>query len=128
MLEILIEFREFFEQIGSLLLRGGITFVPSLAVVYIIGRMLSITNSDRIKNFIALLCIFGISFLYNYVYRPEPDIMKFVSQVLMDGSIGVLQYVLIGFRLFNRMDSLLDKKIGKDQGYKPTKRKKKKSS
>jgi hypothetical protein len=95
---------------------GALIFIPTLAVVYIFGRMLGILKTYRTKNTLALVTNFLMSYFYvNMMYDFEGDTYWMVWNVFYKGCLGILLYVLVGFKLFDRMDHLLDKKIADDK-------------
>lgn len=102
------------QQFVVALLSDIVIFMIVMAVVYVIGRMLELTTSDRIKNFIALLTIVGLNYFQNY----KNELSYAIFNIVVHSSIGILLYVLIGFRLFDRVDDFLDKHFGKDKGRK----------
>lgn len=91
-----------------------VIFVIVMAIIYAIGRMLELTASDRIKNSIALITIIGLNYFQNY----KNELSYAIFNTVIHSSIGILLYVLIGFRLFDRVDDFLDKHFGKDRGRK----------
>lgn len=86
----------------------------ALGIVYILGRLLELVNSDRSKNIIAYISIiilalvtgdFANGFL-NFDYLFEAFIISNLSAIF---------YVTVCWRFFNRIDALLDKKVGQDK-------------
>jgi hypothetical protein len=45
-----------------LLLSDVVVFIITMAIVYILGRMLELTKSNRIKNLFALISIIGCNY------------------------------------------------------------------
>jgi len=103
-----------FQQFAVALLSDIVIFMVVMAIIYTIGQMLELTTSDRIKNSIALLTIIGLNYFQNY----KNELSYAIFNIVIHSSIGVLLYVLIGFRLFDRVDDFLDKHFGKDRGRK----------
>jgi hypothetical protein len=99
------------QQFSVLLVVDIIIFIIVMAVIYSIGRMLMLTNSDRIKNLIALVIIISS----NYYFLSLNSINSIIINTIIHSSIGILLYVLIGFRLFDRVDDFLDTHFGKDK-------------
>lgn len=99
------------QQFTIALLADIVIFIVVMAVVYAIGRMLELTTSDRIKNSIALITIIGLNYFQNY----KNELSYAIFNIVIHSSIGILLYVLIGFRLFDRVDDFLDKHFGKDK-------------
>lgn len=107
-------------SIWSMLFEEGrdsvLIFIPTLAVVYIFGRMLGFLKSYRTKNTLALIINFITAYMYvNLVYEFDGDWQWMAWNVFYKGCIGILWYVLIGFHLFDRIDNLLDHKLYKDE-------------
>lgn len=107
-----------FSAVGllELLCTSIAVFIPTMAVVYLFGKMLGIVRTPRIKNFIAFISDLLFSFFYDFCINGKwtcVDYKRIWSLVLIIGFV-ILIYVLVGFRLFTRVDSLLDKKIGED--------------
>jgi len=96
-------------------LRDGVAiFPPTMAFVYIVGRMLNICKKDLGKNIIATIVNFGITYFYVSLYINYDSTKELIWLIINKGSIGIILYVLIGFKLFGRIDNLLDKKIAND--------------
>ncbi len=105
-----------------------IIFLGALGLVYVLGRMFGLVNSIRGRNLIAFLTMIAFTFVYVFVLdKPVPewvsegsflstiylsiaDISKLVILVLLES----LVYVLIGMRLYSRVDKVLDKNIAED--------------
>ena len=87
-------------------------FIVTIAVVFAVGRMLLLTKSDRLKNSFALITLLGLNWYIN-LYQAHTIIN--VTDMVIHSSIGILLYVLIGFKLYDRVDSFLDKHFGKDK-------------
>ena len=102
---------QYLQKFLPLLISDVIIFIITMATVYSIGRMLLLTKSDRIKNSIALLVILGC----NYYIQLQTINKETIISMVVHCSIGILLYVLLGFRLFDRVDSFLDKRFGKDR-------------
>ena len=103
-----------FQQFAVALLSDIVIFMVVMAIIYTIGQMLELTTSDRIKNSIALFTIIGLNYFQNY----KNELSYAIFNIVIHSSIDVLLYVLIGFRLFDRVDDFLDKHFGKDRGRK----------
>lgn len=93
-----------------------------LGFVYIFGRILGIEKTDRAKNITALIIMmittmlvialkYGIDYKNWEVQRILWIILEFIGFL----SFGAIVYVLIGWKLYSRMDSYLDKKFGEDK-------------
>ena len=92
------------------LLNDCVIFIITMAFVYSIGRMFLLTTSYRIKNSLAFITMLGCNY---FLYRPST--IETAIPVIVHMSICVLLYVLIGFKLYDRVDSFLDKHFGKDR-------------
>jgi len=108
-------FEDILEELLPLLIfgvsRGMIVFIIALSVVYLLGRMLNFVRTYRQKNTIAFLTMLPATHLVILNYGTESSYL-FTFVVLM--SFAILFYVLIGFRLYNRVDHVLDEKVAKD--------------
>ena len=93
------------------LISDVVIFIITMAIVYCVGRMLLLTKSDKIKNSIALVSILAC----NYYTQLQTINQESIINMVVHSSIGILLYVLLGFRLFDRVDSFLDKHFGKDK-------------
>lgn len=107
-------------------MRSLVIFIAALGIVYIVGRMLEIVNSDRGRNAVALLVIFPLSYWSVIMY--DLDIIVHPLEVywrtLVYGSSACVLFVLIGWKLFSRIDNLLDNKIAPDDDDKKRRKKK----
>lgn len=93
----------------------GISSV-GLCFVYIPGRMLGIVESYRTKNTIALVTILLFSVFYVYAFQEHDTIEQYVYIFFIYFSISIIIYVVIGMRLFDRIDTFMDKKFAEDKG------------
>lgn len=133
LLEFLIEFKPLVLQFLDILIRlFGISFT-TLGLVYIAGRMLELLKTDRSKNILAIISIYSLQFLYELFElqtNKTPEILlKTLNEkgwdIFLYGTISIVIYVTVAWRLYSRIDNFLDKKIGEDE-FKPTNKKKKK--
>ncbi len=97
----------------------------SLGLVYIFGKLLNILKTDQSKNILALLSIIGIAYATGIPVTDEMDIFFIVWDVCLYTLLSVIIYINICWKLYNRIETLLNKKVGKDN-FKPTEKKKKK--
>ena len=97
----------------------------SLGLVYIFGRLLNILKTDQSKNILALFAIIGITYVTGISVTGEMDIFFIVWDVCLYTLLSVIIYINICWKLYNRIETLLNKKVGKDN-FKPTEKKKKK--
>lgn len=82
-------------------------FVPTLAMVYLFGRMLGVAKKTTTKNLIAAITAFISSALY-LTFSKEILFNK-IWNIYFIGCIVIIIYVLIGFTLFERVNNALDK-------------------
>lgn len=96
-----------------------IVLIPfcALGVVYIIGRYLGLVKDYRIKNGIAILVIFGAMFFYDFNMEGLKLEWNNIAIWLAHSLISIIFYALVCFRLFDRIDFLLDKKLGEDKSF-----------
>lgn len=113
---MLEEFKDFLVITGLSILQTGLSvYIKTQAQVYIWGRMLEVIKNNRSKNLTALIST--IIFTVGYIYKKGVNIQWLNSLWTFFDifSVGILWYVLFGFKLFSRMDTLQDKKIAKDK-------------
>jgi len=103
-------------DLGKGVLRVLSSFIMAMFFVYLGGRSLNVLKSDRSRNIIALLIIIINSVIVSYLYF---NIRNYYETLIII-AISYIVYVLLGFKLYDRMDSFLDKTIGED---KPEKKK-----
>jgi len=104
---------QFFDVIVMLF---GSAFV-TLGFVYILGRMLEILKKDKPRNIIAIIFIYGLHYAYTYIGMSDKIYNSQIERgwdVFIRGSISIVIYVIICWKLYSRMDSYLDKKLGED--------------
>ena len=115
-MDFLTEYKDYLFLLGlHLIISGAYIYIPTQAIVYIFGRMLGIFNSDRSRNIIALITTILFSIGYLYLKKEHQTLYEYVWAFFHWFSISILWYVLLGFKLASRIDSLLDKKLGKDK-------------
>lgn len=89
-----------------------------MGVVYIFGRMLAILNSDRARNALAILTAFPTSWWLAHIYdlnKVHSD-EEFWWRVVIHALVACVLFVLIGWRLFDRVDNFFDKRFAEDNG------------
>ena len=96
-------------QIGRVLL---IAFA-SLGVVSVFGRMLEVANSDRSRNAVAIISMIILSLVTGMQSPPVFSYEYFISSFFFF-TISVIFYVAVCWRLYPRIDALMDKKIAPD--------------
>jgi hypothetical protein len=115
MIDLLIEFKEQILIMLTELTRVTIVSFSTLGVVYGLGRMLELAHTSKIKNFVALVLLFALNTLYGYLNYTYDTLAYFIWDSFVYGAYSVVFYVVICFRLFDRIDSVLDK-IAPDKG------------
>mgnify|MGYP007069471104 CR=1 FL=1 len=84
-------------------------FIPTMAMVYLFGRMLEVTKTNRSKNVVALITIIASSSLITIFKNNQ--IFWNIWDMYFLGCIGILFYVLVGFTLYQRIAAFFDKFI-----------------
>lgn len=114
-------YKDFLIVTGLSFLNAGVgIYIKVQAQVYIWGRMLGYANTDRSRNSVALLSTVLFTIGYMISLKTHYTIFLYVWNFMNWFSMAILIYVLLGFRLFARVDSFLDVKFAKD---KPEKKK-----
>lgn len=104
------------------LARLTLVVFSTLGVVYMAGRLLFPKMKDRSKNVLAFFCLIMFAFFYTLVFDfpkiIESNFTIFVWQYyaysVAYATVGAVFYIIVGWRFYSRMDSLLDHKMGKD--------------
>jgi len=94
----------------------------SLSMVYLFGRMLELIHGFRVKNLLAFFSIVVLNIFYSWYFYETQTPIEFFWEVSVFSSFCILVYVLVGFKLYDRVDHLLDKKIADDVEEKKRKR------
>ena len=119
-----MEYKEFLSTvILDFLYSGFWIYIPTQAIVYISGKMLGILMADWTRNLLALVATIGFTYLYIMMNVTFTSTLELVSAMVHWASMGIMWYVILGFKLYDRMDHLLDRKIANDEE-KPKRRKK----
>jgi hypothetical protein len=105
-------FEEFVPTLALGLVRGFFVFVIALSVVYLFGRMLGFLKTYRQKNFVGFLVMVPMAYWLTQLFGVAFHIL---FDYLLYISFAILWYVLVGFRLYDRADHFLDKKIADDK-------------
>jgi len=106
MIELVLAYREEIIKLISILLLPFTTFIIALGFVYVIGRMLEIVNSYKIKNVIALFIMIGSYYYYFFILTPSFSLEETIWYMIIYTSISVIFYVVLGFKFYERMDIL----------------------
>lgn len=112
MKDLLEYFGDYIPFFVDTIVKGYSAFLVSLAVVFVVGRMLNLVNSYRVKNLIALIVAFSVAHWITFIDGTDVDMSDFYWRVVFTTSVAVVLYVLIGFDLFDRFNSWCDKKFG----------------
>lgn len=125
---------EFFELFGDYILANlpqiwRLLIIPfmSLGLVYTAGRLLSILKTDQSKNVLAFFSMIGIAYITGIPITKDFELFYIVWDVSVYTLLSTIIYINVCWKLYNRLDVLFDKKIGKDN-FKPTKKKSKKKT
>lgn len=110
------------EYIPSIV-RIVIIIFSTLGIVYMAGRLLFPKMKDRSKNITAFFSLIIISGLVVLVkdypglidgMQTRSDALNYLVDTLIYAGVGAVFYVVVGWRFYSRMDSLQDRKFGKD--------------
>lgn len=128
MLQFFNDVRETFPPLFEYTANSIIMAFGSLGIVYFLGRMLNILKGDTSRNIVASIVMLAIGLFLSFTkygmdYNFKKNVVWFIWDNFLYFSIACIIYVTVCFKLYSRIDSLLDKKIGKD---KPDKNKKEK--
>jgi hypothetical protein len=113
-MEVLIEYKPEILVVASFIYIPFIAFIISLGMVYLFGRMLEILKNYRSKNAFAVIVMLAVYAFYFLKYNPAFSLEQKIWYAIIYTAISVILYVLVGFKLYDRVDALLDKKIGAD--------------
>jgi len=125
MTEIVIAFKDLI--IPNLCFIGRLILIPflTLGLVYTLGRLAPLLKTDNSKNNLALFAIILFSYMTG---RPDIQTYLIVDQlweVSIYTLLSVIIYVTVCWKLYDRMDSFLDNKLGEDKQPKKVATKKK---
>ena len=103
----------------NLIERGFRIFVISfgtLGIVYMAGRMTELVKHYRSKNILAVISLFVLSYCITIIRFPNLRLSDNVWDTCIYALFSAIVYVTVCWRLFDRADSLLDRKFGRDRG------------
>ncbi|MDA3856208.1 MAG: hypothetical protein PF569_08175 [Candidatus Woesearchaeota archaeon] len=109
MQDLLIEFKPQLLKILSFCTIPFITFLISLAHVYVWGRMLNVLKSDTSKNVLGFITLLGATLYYFLFVNPSADLYQQIWNIGIYTAIGTLFYVLLGFRFYDSIEKMIDK-------------------
>ena len=110
-------FADYIPMVTRGIARSGVIFMVTLGIVYMLGRMLEIIQSDRGRNAVAIFLSFSLSFwsVYAFDFKSINSLHELAWLVLSYASGAVILFVLIGWRLFPRVNSFLDSRFAPDK-------------
>lgn len=112
--------------LNSMIMVEVYIFIITMGQVYFFGKMMNLVKKDRPKNIIAFITIAFFSLLYTFVKYGFDNIVVTITKLDIESiitlfidyilcvSFAIVIYVLVGFKLYNRIDDLFDRKVGKD--------------
>jgi len=115
MKDLVIAYQEQLLKVASSLYVPFIAFLMAMASVYLFGRMLGLVKTPGAKNGLAVITMvvaYGLYFSCLNPAKESPAAMVWRGMFYL--SISIVLYTLIGFKLYDRVDAFLDKKIGPD--------------
>lgn len=92
----------------------GVIFVVAIGYVWASGRMLGFTKTHRAKNVVGLVVIVVASFFEVWFNLEWEDYSQLAWLVNLHACGGIIAYVALGFRLYDRADNFLDAKFARD--------------
>jgi len=114
-MEALIAYKPEILVVASFIYIPFIAFIISLGMVYLFGRMLEIFKNYKSKNVFAVVVMIAVYAFYFFKYNPTLAFEQKIWYAIIYTAISVILYVLFGFKLYDRVDALLDKKVGMDK-------------
>lgn len=109
MKDLLIEYKDQILILISFITLPFLVFISSLGSVYLFGRMLNIVKKATHKNIVALVSMVACYVFYFYYFDVNLTLIQKFWSALIYCSISIVLYVLIGFKLYDRVDNLFDK-------------------
>ncbi|RLD62602.1 MAG: hypothetical protein DRJ01_05840 [Bacteroidetes bacterium] len=103
----------------SQILRAVLIPFATLGFVYISGRLLEITKTDKARNIFATIMILILSFATGKFDGNLANMLSFpyIFNSLIYAAISAIIYINLCWRLSSRIDRLLDKRVGSDEDY-----------
>jgi len=102
-------------QFLSFLYLPLLAFLVSMGVVYLFGRMLDLVRTSRTKNLLAFMAMVGVYVFYFSCIESDLPLVQSLWFSTIYASTSVILYVLVGFKLYDRVDNFLDKHLGHDK-------------
>jgi uncharacterized membrane protein YjfL (UPF0719 family) len=117
--ELMISYKDQLVLLCSFFAVPVLAFLISLGVVFLLGRMLELVKHYRTKNLIAFLTMVGTCLFYFSKIESSLSLHQKIWNGAIYLSSSIILYTTLGFKFYERMDALLDKKIAPDKGKKP---------
>lgn len=110
MTEFLIAYKPEIVSIAKFIILPFLVFIVCLAHVYLWGRMLNVVNGYRARNIFATITMAVIYCFFFLVFREqELSILEAIWKILVYSSLSIIFYVNIGFKFYDRWESVLDR-------------------
>ncbi len=110
MTEFLIAYKPEIVSIAKFIILPFLVFIVCLAHVYLWGRMLNVVNGYRARNILATITMAVIYSFFFLVFREqESSILEAIWKILVYSSLSIIFYVNIGFKFYDRWESVLDR-------------------
>jgi len=115
MKDLVIAYQEQLLRVASSLYVPFVAFLMAMASVYLFGRMLNLVKAPGAKNGLAVITmVIAYGLYFSCLASSTETLAAMVWRGMLYLSISIVLYTLIGFRLYDRVDAFLDKKIGPD--------------
>ena len=123
MTDLIIAFKDVILENFTQIWRLFVIPFMSLGLVYILGRMIPIFKTDNSKNILALTSMIFISWFTGANFAEELEYV--IWDISLYTTLSSIIYVTICWKLYDRIDSFLDKKMGENKEKKKARKKKK---
>ena len=116
-MEILMQYlNDYLPMMFYDLFRGFTIFIIALGFVYVFGRMLDVLKTPRQKNSFAFILFIPLSYWSVMIYDRQYLFAEEVYwKTIVYISIASIFYVLIGFKLYDRTEEIINRKIKKEK-------------
>jgi len=111
-MEVFIEYKAELVEICRFFTLPFLTFLIALGSVYLVGRMWELVSDYKTKNKLASLALLLSYVLYFNTMAHDTPLRHKIWYITLYMSISIIFYVVIGFKLYDRMEALLDKWTG----------------
>jgi len=109
--EALSQIGEYLPIAIEYLINVVIIFLVGYGAVLLVGRMLGIVKSYKVKNSIASIVMFSFCIYYMQSLYFFDETRFFIIEIVTHFSGSIILYVLVGFNLVKRVNELLDQTI-----------------